>query len=291
MLHRDLQSTRKIHKSHSSPSQIPRCSLLHKISTFQIGFFRCNFDHNSLPPSPHSDQFFTNFSNFSRRKETKKKKRRKNRNTCFILEWQKRTFPQNLIDSSLHKIPPKFEGFYHFSNDNERGEEKSLRKHSRPKNLKIFHSIRSKKPSRSVYITFRISPLPAGFENPSLAIRFSPPDSLLEKIARYCVDYETIGEYFVHDESRRNGGTKATDGPEASTVSYKRTRPETASGGKPEGWRKIEQPTSRLQGHCARTIPTLPIRHLAPTTRPPITRRGPIGASPRRPPRHTRPPN
>lgn len=187
MLHRDLQSTRKIHKSHSSPSQIPRCSLLHKISTFQIGFFRCNFDHNSLPPSPHSDQFFTNFSNFSRRKETKKKKRRKNKNTCFILKWQKRTFPQNLIDSSLHKIPPKFQGFYHFSNDNERGEEKSLRKHSRPLNLKIFHSIRSdrsKKPSRSVYITFRISPLPAGFENPSLAIRFSPPDSLLEKIAR-----------------------------------------------------------------------------------------------------------
>lgn len=236
MLHRDLQSTRKIHKSHSSPSQIPRCSLLHKISTFQIGFFRCNFDHNSLPPSPHSDQFFTNFSNFSRRKETKKKEKRKNKNTCFILKWQKRTFPQNLIDSSLHKIPPKFQGFYHFSNDNERGEEKSLRKHSRPLNLKIFHSIRSdrsKKPSRSVYITFRISPLPAGFENPSLAIRFSPPDSLLEKIARGPLPRRLRDDRRVFRARRiaakRNGWTGS------DTVSYKRTRPETASGGKPEG--------------------------------------------------------
>lgn len=67
------------------------------------------------------------------------------------------------------------------------------------------------------------------------------------------------------DETVNLPGENVPQQPEATRVNARGRKP---VGGKPEGQRKIEQPTSRLQGHCARTIPTLPMRCLAPTARP-----------------------
>lgn len=106
MLHRDLQSIRKIHSS-----LLSRCSLLHKISTFQINFrsmqrSTCRAITNRFPPPPgsHSDNFSPISVIFSGKGN--KKRKEEEWNTRSIPKWQirKDSFPQNLIDSSFVKL-------------------------------------------------------------------------------------------------------------------------------------------------------------------------------------------